>query len=99
LCKDYSYQPGKHIVTGLLWRRDAGASSLDLEGSEAKQLGPLSRESGTDQAIGKGTQSFNLWRWLFPQIMVDEVASQLRQHEGNISCSLQARVLSVEKPS
>lgn len=41
---------------------DGGASILDLAGSEAKQLRSLSRETGTDKAIGKETQSFTEWQ-------------------------------------
>ncbi|KAK4815129.1 hypothetical protein QYF61_017404 [Mycteria americana] len=44
--KDFSCHPGKHIVTWLLRCWDNGASSLELEGKEAKQLGSLSRERG-----------------------------------------------------
>ncbi|GAB0208118.1 hypothetical protein GRJ2_003277500 [Grus japonensis] len=54
--KDFSRLPGEHIITWLLCCWDNGASSLELEGREAKQLGSLSREGGTDKAIGeKGT--------------------------------------------
>jgi len=51
--KDSIHHPGKHIVTWLLWCWDNGASSLELEGREAKQLGSLAREGGSDKAIGK----------------------------------------------
>ncbi|XP_042655671.1 ubiquitin carboxyl-terminal hydrolase 4 isoform X3 [Tyto alba] len=56
--------PGEHIVTWLLRCWDNGASSLDLVGSEAKQLGFLSREESIDKAIGKETQILSLWRRL-----------------------------------
>ncbi|KAK4813981.1 hypothetical protein QYF61_003814 [Mycteria americana] len=62
--KDFSRHPGEHIVTWLLRRWDNGASSLELEGKEAKQLGSLSREGGVDKAIGKGAQALSLWRRL-----------------------------------
>ncbi|KAK4818455.1 hypothetical protein QYF61_013661 [Mycteria americana] len=55
---------GEHIVTWLLWCWDKGASSLELEGKEAKQLGSLSREGDIDKAIGKGAQVLSLWRRL-----------------------------------
>ncbi|GAB0204778.1 hypothetical protein GRJ2_002943400 [Grus japonensis] len=42
--KDFSCHPGEHIVTWLLQCWDNGASSPELEGREAKQLGSLSRE-------------------------------------------------------
>ncbi|KAK4832527.1 hypothetical protein QYF61_023859 [Mycteria americana] len=41
---------------------DNGASSLELEGKEAKQLGSLSRKGDIDKAIGKGAQVLSLWR-------------------------------------
>jgi len=36
--KDFSHHPGEHIVTWLLQCWDNRASSLELEGKEAKQL-------------------------------------------------------------
>ncbi|KAM6364484.1 uncharacterized protein J5M81_015745 [Pluvialis apricaria] len=62
--KDFSRLPGEHIVTWLLRCWDNGASSLELEGREARQLGSLSREGGIDKAIGKKTQALSLWRQL-----------------------------------
>ncbi|KAK4826016.1 hypothetical protein QYF61_003837 [Mycteria americana] len=63
--KYFSHRPGKHIVTWLLQCWDNGASSLELEGREAEQLGSLSREGGIDKAIGKGEQALSLWRYPF----------------------------------
>ncbi|GAB0189974.1 hypothetical protein GRJ2_001462700 [Grus japonensis] len=60
--KDFSRLPGEHIITWLLRCWDNGASSLELEGREAKQLGSLSREGGIDKAIGKKAQALSLWR-------------------------------------
>ena len=54
--KDFSRHPGEHIVTWLLRCWDNGASSLELEGKEAKQLGSLARDGGIDKAIGKKEQ-------------------------------------------
>ncbi|XP_049683074.1 ubiquitin carboxyl-terminal hydrolase 4 isoform X4 [Accipiter gentilis] len=62
--KDFSRHPGEHIVTWLLRCWDSGASSLELEGREAKQLGSLSREWDIDKAIGEKTQALSLWRRL-----------------------------------
>ncbi|GAB0203789.1 hypothetical protein GRJ2_002844500 [Grus japonensis] len=45
------------MITWLLHCWDNGASSLELEGREAKQLGSLSREGGIDMAIGKKNTS------------------------------------------
>ncbi|KAK4821357.1 hypothetical protein QYF61_018895 [Mycteria americana] len=55
--KDFSHRPGEHVVTWLLQCWDNGASSLELKGKEAKQLGSLSREGDIDRAIGKRPQS------------------------------------------
>ncbi|GAB0209749.1 hypothetical protein GRJ2_003440600 [Grus japonensis] len=60
--KDFSHLPGEHIITWLLCCWDNGASSLELEGREAKQVGSLSREGGIDKAIGKKAQALSLWR-------------------------------------
>jgi len=62
--KDFSHLPGEHIVTWLMRFWDKGASSLELEGKEAKQLGSLAREGGIDKAIGKKEQVLSLWRRL-----------------------------------
>ncbi|GAB0209411.1 hypothetical protein GRJ2_003406800 [Grus japonensis] len=66
--KDFSHHPGEHIVTWLLRCWDNGASSLELEGREAKQLGSLSREGGIDKAIGKKAQALSLWRRLLSSV-------------------------------
>ncbi|KAK4807220.1 hypothetical protein QYF61_024340 [Mycteria americana] len=52
----------EHTVTWLLRCWDNGASSLELEGKEAKELRSLSREGAIDKAIGKGAQALSLWR-------------------------------------
>ncbi|GAB0180627.1 hypothetical protein GRJ2_000528000 [Grus japonensis] len=62
--KDFNLHAGERIVTWLPRCWGIGASSLELEGREAKQLGSLSREGGIDKAIGKKTQALSLWRQL-----------------------------------
>jgi len=62
--KDFSSHSGEHIVTWLLRCWDNRASTLELEGKEAKQLGSLVREGGIDKAIGKKEQVLSLWRRL-----------------------------------
>ncbi|GAB0209386.1 ubiquitin carboxyl-terminal hydrolase 4 [Grus japonensis] len=66
--KDFSRLPGEHIITWLLRCWDNGASSLEPEGREAKQLGSLSREGGIDKAIGKKAQALSLWRRLLSSV-------------------------------
>ena len=62
--KDFIHHPGEHIVTRLLRCWDNGASSLELEGKEAKQLGSLAKDGGIDKAIGMKEQVLSLWRRL-----------------------------------
>jgi len=62
--KDFSCHPGEHIVDWLLQCWDNRASSLQLEGKEAKKLGSLARDGGIDKAIGKKEQVLSLWRRL-----------------------------------
>jgi len=62
--KDFSRHPGEHIATWLLWCWDNGASSLELEGKETKQLGSLARDGNIDKTIGKKEQVLSLWRRL-----------------------------------
>ncbi|GAB0207677.1 hypothetical protein GRJ2_003233400 [Grus japonensis] len=62
--KDFSCHPGKHIIAWLIYCWDNGASNLELESRETKQLGSLSREGGIDKATGKKTQALSLWRQL-----------------------------------
>jgi len=66
--KDFSHHPGEHIVTWLLRCWDNGASSLELEGRQATQLGSLAREGGIDKAIGKKAQALSLWRRLLSDL-------------------------------
>jgi len=62
--KDFSRHPSEHIVTWLLQCWDNGASSLELEGNEAKQLESLASKGGIDKAFGKKAQVLSLWRRL-----------------------------------
>ncbi|GAB0197180.1 hypothetical protein GRJ2_002183300 [Grus japonensis] len=71
--RDFSCLPGEHIITWLLRCWDNGASSLELEGREAKQLGSLSREGGIDKAIGKKAQALSLWRRLLSSVRESHV--------------------------
>ncbi|GAB0203944.1 ceramide transfer protein [Grus japonensis] len=97
--KDFSRLPGEHIITWLLQCWDNGASSLELEGREAKQLGSLSREGDIDKAVGKKTQALSLWRRLlseYPsgqvvQLWDEQVRSvlgeELAEQQGSKGCS------------
>ncbi|KAK4816277.1 hypothetical protein QYF61_014349 [Mycteria americana] len=59
--KHFSRCPGEYVVTWLLQCWDNRASSLELEGEEARQLGSLSREGGIDKVIGKGAPVLSPW--------------------------------------
>ncbi|GAB0209093.1 hypothetical protein GRJ2_003375000 [Grus japonensis] len=74
--KDFGHYPGEQNVTWLLLCWDNGASNLGLEGREAKQLGSLSREGGTDKAIGKKTQVLSLWRRLLSSVRERDLFSE-----------------------
>ncbi|KAK4810571.1 LOW QUALITY PROTEIN: hypothetical protein QYF61_004534 [Mycteria americana] len=66
--KYFSRRPGEHIATWLLRCWDSGASSLEFEGKEAKQLGSISREGGIDKVIGKEEPARSLWSRLLSAI-------------------------------
>jgi len=55
--KDFSCSPGKHIVTWLLRCWDNGASSLELEGKEVRQVGYTAREGVLTKQLEKGHKS------------------------------------------
>ncbi|KAM9591500.1 uncharacterized protein ACIBXB_006301 [Morphnus guianensis] len=96
--KDFSRHPGEHTVTWLLRCWDNGASSVELEGKEAKQLGSLSREGGHRQAIGskhssaqeRGERKYrrraNLWFYL------RDHGEDMRKWDGKPTSVLDARV-------
>ncbi|GAB0206633.1 hypothetical protein GRJ2_003128900 [Grus japonensis] len=83
--KDFSHHPGEHIITWLLRCWDNGASSLELEGREAKQLGSLSKEEGIDKAIGKKAQALSLWRRLLSSVKERGGSQQLTLLEAEVS--------------
>ncbi|XP_062465251.1 E3 ubiquitin-protein ligase AMFR isoform X1 [Pezoporus occidentalis] len=68
LRKDFRRHPGEHILTWLLRCWDNGASSVKLEGREARRLGSLSRKGGIDKSIGRGAQVFSLWSRLLSSV-------------------------------
>ncbi|KAM6366001.1 uncharacterized protein FN964_002408 [Alca torda] len=62
--KDFTRNDGETLVSWLLRCWDNGADSMELDGSEARQLGNLAREGGIDKALGKKSQTLSLWRRL-----------------------------------
>ena len=73
--KDYSRIPGEQICTWLLQCWDSGAAGLELEGREAKQLGPLAKQAGIDKVSW-----FNQDRVKFPQQWGGALAGLFRYH-------------------
>ena len=61
--KDF-FQQGKRILSWLLWCWDIGASSQELEGKEAWQLGSFAKGKVIDKGIGKTVEVLGLWLWL-----------------------------------
>ncbi|RMC19942.1 hypothetical protein DUI87_03509 [Hirundo rustica rustica] len=64
LQREFTHQTNKSILTWLLRIWDAAANDTILEGSEARQLGSLSRDVVIDQGIGRTQQTLSLWRQL-----------------------------------
>ena len=65
LRKDFTRQPKENMVTWLLRCWDNGANSAWLDGSEARQLGSISKDSCMDRGIGTCQNwSYTLWKWM-----------------------------------
>ncbi|RMC12185.1 hypothetical protein DUI87_11321 [Hirundo rustica rustica] len=62
LWREFTCQTNESILTWLLCIWDAAASDTILDGSEARQLGSLSRDVVIDQGIGRTQQTLSLWR-------------------------------------
>ncbi|PKU32569.1 hypothetical protein llap_17127 [Limosa lapponica baueri] len=66
--KDFTHHDGELLLSWLLRCWDNGADSIDLDGREAKQLGNLAKEGGTDKAIGNKADTLSLWRRLLSAV-------------------------------
>ncbi|RMB93711.1 hypothetical protein DUI87_29941 [Hirundo rustica rustica] len=62
LQREFTHQTNESILTWLLRIWDAAANDTILDGSEARQLGLLSRDVVVDQGIGSTQQTLSLWR-------------------------------------
>ncbi|RMC19971.1 hypothetical protein DUI87_00816 [Hirundo rustica rustica] len=62
LRREFTRQTNESILTGLLCIWDTAANDTILDGSEARQLGSLSRDVVIDQGIGRTQQTLSLWR-------------------------------------
>ncbi|RMC19851.1 hypothetical protein DUI87_03416 [Hirundo rustica rustica] len=68
LRREFTRQTNESILTWLLRIWDAAANDTILDGSEARQLGSLSRDVVIDQGIGRTQQTLSLWRRLLTSV-------------------------------
>ncbi|RMC16242.1 hypothetical protein DUI87_08457 [Hirundo rustica rustica] len=68
LRREFTRQTNESILTWLLRIWDAAANDTILNGSEARQLGSLSRDVVIDQGIGRTQQTLSLWRRLLTSV-------------------------------
>ncbi|RMC18102.1 hypothetical protein DUI87_04981 [Hirundo rustica rustica] len=61
LRREFTCQTNRSILTSLLHIWDAAANDTILDGSEARQLGSLSRDVVIDQGIGRTRETLSLW--------------------------------------
>ncbi|RMC05642.1 hypothetical protein DUI87_17727 [Hirundo rustica rustica] len=62
LWREFTRQTNESILTWLLCIWDAAANDTILDGSEARQLGSLSRNVVIAQGVGRTQQTLSLWR-------------------------------------
>ncbi|RMC10290.1 hypothetical protein DUI87_13092 [Hirundo rustica rustica] len=68
LRREFTRQTNESILTWLLRIWDAAANDTILDGSEARQLGSLSRDVVIDQGIGRTQQTLSFWRRLLTSV-------------------------------
>ncbi|RMC16613.1 hypothetical protein DUI87_06550 [Hirundo rustica rustica] len=68
LQREFTRQTNESILTWPLRIWDAAANDTILDGSEARQLGLLSRDVVIDQGIGRTQQTLSLWRRLLTSV-------------------------------
>ncbi|RMC15407.1 hypothetical protein DUI87_07598 [Hirundo rustica rustica] len=68
LWREFTRQTNESILTWLLRIWDAAANDTILDGSEARQLGSLSRDAVIDRGIGRTQQTLSLWRRLLTSV-------------------------------
>ncbi|XP_029821488.1 uncharacterized protein LOC115308080 [Manacus vitellinus] len=68
LRREFTRQANESILTWLLRIWDAAANDTILDGSEARQLGSLSRDVVIDQGIGRRQETLSLWRRLLSSV-------------------------------
>ncbi|RMC19113.1 hypothetical protein DUI87_03717 [Hirundo rustica rustica] len=86
LQREFTDQTNESILTWLLRIWDAAANDTILDGSEARQLGSLSRDVVIDQGIGRTQQTLSLWRRLLTSVRDRYLCKEdLQVHQGKWS--------------
>ncbi|RMC15629.1 hypothetical protein DUI87_07831 [Hirundo rustica rustica] len=86
LWREFTRQTNESILTWLLRIWDAAANDTILDGSEARQLGSLSRDVVIDQGIGRTQQTLSLWRRLLTSVRDRYLCKEdLQVHQGKWS--------------
>ncbi|RMB93680.1 hypothetical protein DUI87_29910 [Hirundo rustica rustica] len=86
LRREFTRQTNESILTWLLRIWDAAANDTILDGSEARQLGSLSRDVVIDQGIGRTQQTLSLWRQLLTSVRDRYLCKEdLQVHQGKWS--------------
>ncbi|RMC04158.1 hypothetical protein DUI87_18977 [Hirundo rustica rustica] len=86
LRREFTRQKNESILTWLLRIWDAAANDTILDGSEARQLGSLSRDVVIDQGIGRTQQTLSLWRRLLTSVRDRYLCKEdLQVHQGKWS--------------
>ncbi|RMB91408.1 hypothetical protein DUI87_32199 [Hirundo rustica rustica] len=86
LRREFTRQTNESILTWLLRIWDAAANDTILDGSEARQLGSLSRDVVIDQGIGRTQQTLSLWRRLLTSVRDRYLCKEdLQVHQGKWS--------------
>ncbi|KAM4764292.1 uncharacterized protein ACIQIH_005561 [Cyanocitta cristata] len=86
LRREFTRQTNESILTWLLRIWDAAANDTILDGSEARQLGSLSRDVVIDQGIGRTQETLSLWRRLLTSVRDRYLCKEdLQVHQGKWS--------------
>ncbi|RMC17971.1 hypothetical protein DUI87_04845 [Hirundo rustica rustica] len=86
LQREFTRQTNESFLTWLLRIWDAAANDTILDGSEARQLGSLSRDVVIDQGIGRTQQTLSLWQRLLTSVRDRYLYKEdLQGHQGKWS--------------
>ncbi|KAM4896996.1 uncharacterized protein FYW23_006052 [Sylvia borin] len=86
LRREFTRQTNESILTWLLRIWDAAANDTILDGTEARQLGSLSRDVVIDQGIGKNQETLSLWQRLLASVKDRYLCKEdLLVHQGKWS--------------